>query len=61
MIEGNQEDYEKDVDMSHVLHMVEEAMETGLSKSDAVKEVANRTGIKKNVLYDLVHRKAQCS
>ncbi|MBR2066757.1 MAG: 16S rRNA (cytidine(1402)-2'-O)-methyltransferase, partial [Solobacterium sp.] len=43
VIEGNQEDYEKDVDMSHVLHMVEEAMETGLSKSDAVKEVANRT------------------
>ena len=43
------------MDMSHILTMVKEAMECGMSKSEAVKEVAKKTGVPKNRIYDLVH------
>lgn len=57
VIEGNRDDYSKDVDMSHILRMVQESMETGMSKSEAVKDVAARTGVSKNRIYELVHGK----
>ena len=55
VMEGNHDDYEKDVDMSHILRLVHESMEAGLSTKDAIKEVAEKTGISKNSIYDLVH------
>ena len=57
VIDGNHDDYEKDIDMSHILRMVNEAMEAGMSKSEAVRDVAARTGVAKNLIYDMVHGK----
>lgn len=57
VIEGNQDDYEKDVDMGQVLNMVNTSIESGMSTSAAIKEVAKQTGISKNQIYDLVHGK----
>ena len=61
VIAGNSEDYEKDVDMSILLDLVEKAEERGLSKSEAIKEVAANAGVSKNVLYDYVHNKEKRS
>lgn len=57
VIEGNQDDYEKDIDMGQILNMVNTSIESGMSTSAAIKEVAKRTGISKNQIYDLVHGK----
>ena len=57
VIEGNQDDYEKDVDMGQILNMVNASIESGMSTSAAIKEVAKQTGISKNQIYDLVHGK----
>ena len=58
VIEGNQDDYEKDIDMGQILNMVNTSIESGMSTSAAIKEVAKQTGISKNQIYDLVHGKA---
>lgn len=55
VIEGNQDDYEKDIDMGQILNMVNTSIEGGMSTSAAIKEVAKQTGIPKNQIYDLVH------
>ena len=55
VIEGNRDDYTKDVDYSQILQMVQESVELGMSTSDAVKETAKKTGVSKNRIYDLVH------
>ena len=63
VVEGNRDDYSKDVDMSMILKMVNESIEAGMSTSQAIKEVAGRTGISKNKIYDMVHkddRKGTC-
>ena len=57
VIEGNQDDYEKDIDMGQTLNMVNTSIESGMSTSAAIKEVAKQTGISKNQIYDLVHGK----
>lgn len=57
VIEGNQDDYEKDIDMRQILNMVNTSIESGMSTSAAIKEVAKQTGIPKNQIYDLVHGK----
>lgn len=57
VIEGNQDDYEKDIDMGKILNMVNTSIESGMSTSAAIKEVAKQTGISKNQIYDLVHGK----
>lgn len=57
VIEGNQDDYEKDIDMGQILNMVNTSIESGMSTSTAIKEVAKQTGIPKNQIYDLVHGK----
>ena len=38
-----------------LMKMVEEAMQSGISRSKAVKDVANKTGVSKNRIYALVH------
>ncbi|MBP3890885.1 MAG: 16S rRNA (cytidine(1402)-2'-O)-methyltransferase [Solobacterium sp.] len=55
VIEGNQDEPEKDIDYSAILQMVNESIEMGLTKSDAVKEISKKLGISKNIIYDLVH------
>ena len=57
VLEGNQDDYEKDIDMGQILNMVNTSIESGMSTSAAIKEVAKQTGISKNQIYDLVHGK----
>ena len=37
--------------------MVNEYIEQGISRSDAVKEIARKTGISKNKIYEIVHEK----
>ena len=38
-----------------LVKMVEEAVQSGISRSKAVKDVANKTGVSKNRIYALVH------
>jgi 16S rRNA (cytidine1402-2'-O)-methyltransferase len=59
VIEGNRDDYNKDVDMSMILRMVNESVETGMTTSQAIKDVAARTGVPKNRIYDIVHKDPQ--
>lgn len=56
IIEGNHDEPEKDIDYSNLIRMVNEAMEMGLTKSDAVKQTAQKTGVSKNTIYELVHQ-----
>jgi len=55
VMDGNHEDKNKAIDMSHIIKLVDEAIESGLSTKDAIKEVANQTGVKKNLVYDYYH------
>ena len=57
IIDGNKDDYRKDVDYGTLMNMVNSQVMQGLSKSDAVKKVAGETGISRKKLYDLVHNK----
>ena len=57
IIDGNKDDYRKDVDYGTLMNMVNSQVMQGLSKSDAVKKVAGETGISRKKLYDLVHSK----
>ena len=56
VIEGNREDYRKDIDLSHIMDLVSESMAAGMSASQAVRNVADMTGISKNKIYALVHK-----
>jgi len=61
VMEGNQEDYSKDVDMSAIMDMVQDSINAGLSTKDAIKDTAARTGIAKNKIYEEFHNKGgQC-
>jgi 16S rRNA (cytidine1402-2'-O)-methyltransferase len=44
VIDGNHEDYSKDVDMNAIMDMVQASIDAGLSTKDAIKEAAVRTG-----------------
>ena len=59
VIEGNRDDYSKDIDMSIILNMVNESIEAGMSTSSAIREVSRQTGISKIRIYDLVHKDEQ--
>ncbi len=59
VMEGNRDDYSKDVDMSVIMQMVNESIEAGMTTSSAIKEVARKTGVAKNRIYDLVHKDEQ--
>lgn len=57
VLEGKKEDRAVELDMHAVLAMVNEAMQAGMSTSDAIRETARRTGISKNRIYEYVHQK----
>ncbi len=55
VMDGNHEEPNKAVDMSDVIHMVNDLIEAGMSTRDAIKDIANKTGISKNKIYDAVN------
>ena len=55
IIDGNHEDFHKDIDYGTLMMMVNDQISQGMSKSDAVKKVAGETGISKRKLYEMVH------
>ena len=55
VMDGNHEEPNKAVDMSDVIHMVDDLIEAGMSTRDAIKDIANKTGISKNKIYDAVN------
>ena len=57
VIEGKQEEKQKDIDYGTIMMMVNEAIDLGLSKKDAIKDVATKTGMPKNRVKDMVFRK----
>lgn len=56
VIEGNNDDYEKDIDYGEIMNLVNEEISKGMSKSEAIKAIASKTGVSKNKIYDMVHR-----
>ena len=52
VLEGAAPVEEEVLTVEDALQLVQEAMEQGLSRKDAVKQVAKQTGIAKNTLYD---------
>ena len=57
VVEGQEADREKPVDLSEINAMIQTIMENGYSASEAIKEVAKQTGLAKNEIYDHFHRK----
>jgi hypothetical protein len=45
------------VDYGALISMVNEKVSAGVSRSDAIREVASVTGISRKRLYELVHSK----
>ena len=54
VVEGCSQEKETYADET-LVKMVEEAVQSGISRSKAVKDVANKTGVSKNRIYALVH------
>jgi len=52
VLEGAAPQEEAEITMEDALLLVQQLMEQGLSRKDAVKQVAKETGIAKNTLYD---------
>ena len=52
VLEGAAPAEEEEITLETALAMVEEKMTAGLSRKDAVKQVAKDTGISKNTLYE---------
>ena len=57
VVEGCRDEREKDIDMGTIMNMVNDSIEAGLSTRDAIKEVAGKTGLSKNYIYDVFFNK----
>lgn len=57
IMDGNHDDYSKDVDYGMILSKVNENVALGMTKSEAIRHVAAETGLSKNKIYELVHSK----
>ena len=57
IVEGGEELQEAVLTLEGAIDLVEELLEQGMSKKDAVKQVAAETGFPKNALYDAVMKK----
>ena len=57
IVEGGEETKEKALTLEGAIALVEELLEQGMSKKDAVKQVAKETDFPKNALYDAVIKK----
>lgn len=60
VVEGHTVEFQPDVDYSLIMNMVNESMANGMTKSEAIKDVAGRTGIARNTIYALVHGTSRC-
>ncbi len=54
-IAGNTEEKKKDVDAGFILSTVQEAIASGMTTSDAIKDTAKKLKLPKNKVYELVH------
>ena len=54
-IAGNTEEKKKDIDAGFILSTVQEAIASGMTTSDAIKDTAKKLKLPKNKVYDLVH------
>lgn len=52
IVEGAQEEREEEASLEDALARIADLLERGVSKKDAVKQVAQETGLPKNALYD---------
>lgn len=57
IVEGAAEAAEPELTLEDALQQVDALLDSGLSKKDAVRQVAQRTGFAKNTLYDAVIRR----
>ncbi|KRN04221.1 16S rRNA (cytidine(1402)-2'-O)-methyltransferase [Holzapfeliella floricola] len=57
LIEGMQEASEEEISSEDLVVKVDQKVAAGVSKKDAIKEIAKQYKISKNELYDLYHRK----
>jgi 16S rRNA (cytidine1402-2'-O)-methyltransferase len=57
VLAGKEDTPAVDLDMHAILTMVNDAMQAGMSTSDAIKETARKTGVSKNRIYQAVHQK----
>lgn len=55
VMDGNHDESNKDIDMGMIVNMVNQSIESGMSTRDAIKDVASKTGISKNRIYDAVN------
>lgn len=56
VVEGYKQELQPAIDMGEIALLVEEAMNQGMSKSDAIKNVAKQTGMSKNEIYNYIHQ-----
>lgn len=60
VMDGNHDEPSKDIDMGTLVNMVNASIESGMSTRDAIKDVANKTGISKNKIYEAVNEASRC-
>ncbi len=58
LVEGSLEDRHPAVDLSEIHQRIEVYIQQGISATDAIKQVAKETGIQKNEIYNVYHRKS---
>lgn len=56
IVEGANDDLKPAIDMEQIAMLVEQEIADGLSKSDAIKSVAKKTGMSKNEIYNYMHQ-----
>jgi 16S rRNA (cytidine1402-2'-O)-methyltransferase len=57
VVEGSLEDRHPAIDLSDIHQRIEHYIQQGISASDAIKQVAKETGIQKNEIYNVYHRR----
>lgn len=55
VVEGCNDDLTPAIDLGEIAKMIDEAVSQGMSKSDAIKNIAKKTGMSKNEIYNHMH------
>lgn len=55
VMDGNHEEPSKAIDMNQIVQMVQDSIAEGMSTRDAIKDVAAKTGVNKNKIYEAVN------
>lgn len=56
VVDGFKTDLKPAIDMGEISRLVDQEIAEGLSKSDAIKSVAKKTGMSKNDIYNYIHQ-----